>query len=402
MERIVVAGASIAGMSAARELRRLGFTGTIQLLDEDPHAPYRRPSVSKGLLTGAQELSDVVAPWSEALALERAAGVRLTALDVDGRVVHGRSAEGNVSFHYDGLVIATGSFARPWPIELGFDGVVSLRTAEDALAMRALLGTAKRVAIVGGGFIGLEAAASATALGVAATVIEVAQIPLAHALGEELGRRLADAHRTRGVDVRCGVGVDRIEGDARVERIVLLDGTVVEADVVLVAIGAAPAVAWLESSGLDVSTGVLCDSSCRVIGVESAVAAGDVASWLNPLYDRRMRVEHWTNAIQQASFAAGALLGVAPEEGFSSAPYFWTDQFDFKLESFGTSLGHDETIVIEDTEARMIVGYGREGTLVGVAGLNTGVAIHQFRKLIEARTPFADVAPSELAGQAAT
>jgi 3-phenylpropionate/trans-cinnamate dioxygenase ferredoxin reductase component len=401
MERIVVAGASIAGMSAARELRRLGFSGTIQLVDEDPHAPYRRPEVSKTLLTGARQLVDVVAPWSQDLALERVAGVRLTALDLAQRTVHGHSDDGDITLGYDGLVIATGSVARQWPVQLGLDGVVSLRSAEDSLGMRALLADAKRVAIVGAGFIGLEVASSATALGVAATVIEMAEIPLAHALGVELGERLAAAHRARGVELRCGVGVERIEGGTRVERIVLQDGSVVEADVVLVAIGATPAVGWLESSGLDLSAGVACDSCCRVLGAESVVAAGDVASWVNPLYDRRMRVEHWTNAIQQATFAAGALLGVAPEEGFSSAPYFWSDQFDLKLQSYGTSVGHDAAAVLEDTDEQMIVAYGREGILIGVATLNAGIAAHKYRPLIEARTPLDDVSSMPLTGQAA-
>jgi NADPH-dependent 2,4-dienoyl-CoA reductase/sulfur reductase-like enzyme len=400
MDRIVVAGASIAGMSAARELRRLGFGGTIQLVDEDPHAPYRRPSVSKGLLTGAQELSDVVAPWSEALALERVAGVRLEALDLEERVVRGRSGPDEVALPYDGLVLATGSVARSWPVALGLEGVVTLRTVEDALRMRDLLRDAGRVVIIGGGFIGLEAAASATGLGVPATVIEVAPIPLAHALGATLGERLANVHRARGVEVICGVGVERIEGDGRVERVILQDGRSIDAAIVLVAIGAAPAVGWLESSGLDVAAGVACDQCCRVEGTDGVVAAGDIANWLNPLYGRRMRVEHWTNAIQQASFAAGALLGVASEDGFSSAPYFWSDQFDQKLQSYGTALGHDQTLVLEDSDERMIVAYGRDGVLVGIAGLNTGPAIIQYRLLIEARTPFAEVYPSHLAEQA--
>jgi NADPH-dependent 2,4-dienoyl-CoA reductase/sulfur reductase-like enzyme len=391
MERVVVAGASIAGMSAARELRRLGFGGTIQLVDQDPHAPYRRPSVSKGLLTGLQQLEDVVAPWAENLELTRVAGVRLEGLDVERRIVSGTSEEGHVELEYDGLVLATGSVARSWPVELGLEGVVTLRTVEDAMHMRGLLGDARRVAIVGGGFIGLEAAASAIALGLEATVIEVAPIPLAHVLGVSLGERMAATHRSKGVEVICGVGVEAIEGSGRVERVVLQDGRVVEAEVVLVAIGAAPAVGWLESSGLDLTSGVACDHCCRVEGATDVVAAGDIANWLNPLYDRRMRVEHWTNAIQQASFAAGALLGQASEEGFSSAPYFWSDQFDLKLQSYGSSVGHDEVAVLEETEEKMLVAYGRDGVLVGIAGLNAGVAINQYRVQIEARTPFSEV-----------
>jgi NADPH-dependent 2,4-dienoyl-CoA reductase/sulfur reductase-like enzyme len=400
MDRIVVAGASIAGMSAARELRRLGFAGTIQLVDEDPHAPYRRPSVSKGLLTGAQELHDVVAPWSEQLALERVAGVRLEALDLGEHVLRGRSGADEVVLPYDGLVLATGSVARSWPVDLGLDGVVTLRTVEDAMRMRDLLRTASRVVIIGGGFIGLEAAASATGLGVPATVIEAAPIPLAHAIGTALGERMAGVHRARGVDVICGVGVERIEGSGHVERVVLQDGRSIDAEIVLIAIGAAPAVGWLESSGLDISSGVACDQCCRVEGAENVVAAGDIANWVNPLYGRRMRVEHWTNAIQQASFAAGALLGLASEDGFSSAPYFWSDQFDVKLQSYGTALGHDETVVLEDTDEKLIVAYGRDGVLIGVAGLNAGIAVNHYRALIEARTPFADVSATHLAPQA--
>jgi NADPH-dependent 2,4-dienoyl-CoA reductase/sulfur reductase-like enzyme len=393
MRRIVVAGSSIAGMSAARELRRLGFDGSIQLVDEDPHAPYRRPAVSKTLLTGAQTLEEVVAPWSEDLALDRVAGVRLLSLDLDGRVVRGAQDDAEVVLPFDGLVIATGSHARSWPVELGLEGVVTLRGATDAQTLSALLGEARRIAIVGAGFIGLEVASSALARGVAATVVEAAPLPLAHILGPVLGDRILGLHRARGVEIACGVGVDRIEGRRRVERVFLQDGSCVEADVVLVAIGAAPSVGWLESSGLDVADGVACDSSCRVLGADGVVAAGDVASWDNPLYGRRMRVEHWTNAIQQGTFAAKALLGAAPVDGFASAPYFWTDQFDFKLQSYGTSVGHDESVVVEDVDGTLVVAYASEGTLIGVAGLDASpVTMNQYRQQVEARARLADIA----------
>jgi NADPH-dependent 2,4-dienoyl-CoA reductase/sulfur reductase-like enzyme len=395
MRRIVIAGASIAGMSAARELRRLGFQGSIQLIDEDRHAPYRRPAVSKTLLTGAHTVADVTAPWAPELGLERMDGVRLVGLDVDARVVHGVKHEVEMPVPFDGLVIATGSRARSWPEDLALEGVVTLRSASDAEALSALLGSARHIAIVGAGFIGLEAASSALARGVDVTIVESAELPLAHVLGPALGQRIADMHRARGVEVICGAAITEVEGRERVERLVLDDGRQVAADVVLVAIGAAPSVAWLEGSGLEIVDGVACDNACRVLGSEGVVAAGDVASWHNPLYDRRMRVEHWTNAILQGTFAAKALLGAAPPGGFTTAPYFWTDQFDFKVQSYGTSRGHDESVVVEDNDGTMTVAFGLDGTLIGVAGLNPSPAsMAGFRRQIEARAPLAGISAS--------
>jgi NADPH-dependent 2,4-dienoyl-CoA reductase/sulfur reductase-like enzyme len=188
----------------------------------------------------------------------------------------------------------------------------------------------------------------------------------------------------------CGAGVAGIEGHGRVERVRLTDGTVLEADLVLAAIGSAPAVDWLASSGLDVARGVRCDSGCAVEGAPGVVAAGDVASWLNPLYGRTMSVEHWTHAIQQGSFAARRLLGCADPEGFASAPYFWSDQFDFKLESFGSTAGHDEARIVDHDGDGVIVAYGRAGLLVAVAGLNAGRRLHAYRRLVERRATIDD------------
>ena len=399
MRRVVIAGGSVAGLSAARELRRAGFDGTIQVVDRDPDAPYRRPSVSKGLLTGARSREDVATPLPPDLDVEQLAGVRLDALDLEAAVVHVRNGKASTALPFDGLVIATGRVARPWPGEPRLEGVTTLRSVADAYALRAALAESARLVIIGGGFIGLEVAASATALGVAATVVEAADVPLAHVLGTALGQRIADAHRERGVEILCGAGVASIDGHRRVERVVLTDGRILDADLVLVAIGSTPAVEWLAASGLDVAHGVRCDRGCAVEGRSRVVAAGDVAAWLNPLYDRVMCVEHWTHAIQQGTFAARRLLGCADPQGFSSAPYFWSDQFDLKLESYGSTAGHDQAHVVEDADDRAIVVYGAGGRLVAVAGLNAGRALLRYRRLVERRATI-DEAMAAVAQQA--
>lgn len=384
MDTIVVAGASAAGLSAARQLRKSGFAGSIQLVDEEPHGPYRRPEVSKGLLNGQVDTNSIAVRWPDELGLEQVFGTRLTALDLQSRELHITSDSGAAVLGFDGLVIATGACARQTPFDTELRGVYTLRTLSDAMAMREDLDHAASVAIVGGGFIGLEVAAVARAMGKSVTVLETSDRPLGRVLGPVFADHIAGIHRERGVELLCEVAVTGLlagPGNA-VAGVALTDGTAVEADVVLVAVGSAPAVDWLASSGLDLTDGVLCDATLAVEGAQDVVAAGDIASWWNPLYGRRMRVEHWTNATEQGAYAARRLLGLHDMNGFVSAPYFWSDQHGMRLQSIGTTIGHDRADIVECAGERLVVAYSREGRLTCVAGINSGTAVQSYRKMV--------------------
>jgi NADPH-dependent 2,4-dienoyl-CoA reductase/sulfur reductase-like enzyme len=386
---IVIAGASLAGLSTARELRKQGYEGVIQVIDPDDQAPYRRPAISKDIITGKQQPDDIRMPWPADLGLERVRGTALTGLDVAAQVVHGTGPEGTAAFRYAHLVIATGATSRPVPFGGRGQDVVTIRSLAEGAAAAARLADARRLVIIGAGFIGLEVAAAASSIGRDVTVVEVAPVPLAHAVGTVLGEHLAQVHRSHGVEILCGTGVREIGGDGRTQAVVLADGRVLEADLVVVAVGSSPNVGWLAGSGLDISAGLVCDHRCVPRGAAHVVAAGDVANWYNPLYERQMLVEHWTNAIEQGGFAARQIMGAADAAGFASAPYFWSEQFDLRIQSVGSSTGHDDVVVLERDGDKLVLAYAREGTLIAVAGVNTGAILPKYRKLIERRVPVA-------------
>jgi NADPH-dependent 2,4-dienoyl-CoA reductase/sulfur reductase-like enzyme len=394
MKTIVIAGSSIAGLSAARELRRGGFDGRLVTVDRDPHVPYRRPEVSKGLLSGAVPDEKAAMGWAEELRTERITGGVLEGLDLERRTVRGVGADGRpFAEQYDGLIVATGTMARPSPFP-ALGGVHSLRTFSDARNMRPDLADAQSVVIVGGGFIGLEVASVARKLGKEVTVVEPLQAPLVHILGPIFSAALQAKHENEGVRFVLGQTVSELEGDASgsIRRVHLSSGDSLDADVVLVAIGSVPAVGWLRDSGLDVERGLICDTTCSVAGTEGVVAAGDVALWHNPLYDRLMRVEHWTNAIEQGSYAAKRLLGTHDRAGFVSAPYFWSEQYGSRLQSIGSTMGHDEAVALDDDPENLFVAYLKDGGLLGVTGMAAGASIFQFRNLVLERAPLSEVA----------
>jgi NADPH-dependent 2,4-dienoyl-CoA reductase/sulfur reductase-like enzyme len=396
---VVIAGSSIAGMSAARELRARGFEGELVMLDRDHHAPYRRPEVSKGMLNGLISDHKVVIPWPDSLSVRRIQGAELTGLDHVHRTVTAGTASGDIELEYSGLVIATGSEPRRPPFP-PMGGVHSLRTFADSEGFRCELAEAQRVVIVGAGFIGLEVAYVAAAMGKSVTVIEPQNLPLAHILGTEMSTALLRLHESHGVRFHLGCQVETLEAGTHgdVERVLLGGGTAIEADIVLVAIGSAPSVGWLRDSGLLVERGVECDATCAVVGAEDVVAAGDVALWRNPLYGRLMRVEHWAHAIEQGTYAARRLLGVHDPGGFAAAPYFWSQQYGQRIQSIGSTWGCDRIEVLDPDPERMLVAYFLDGQLTAVAGLAAGRAIFAFRPLILAG---ADV-ESVLRHQAAT
>jgi NADPH-dependent 2,4-dienoyl-CoA reductase/sulfur reductase-like enzyme len=384
-QRIVVVGGSLAGLRAAETLRAEGFDGSLTIVGDEARAPYDRPPLSKQLLKGEWDADRVAlaAGTNDALELTWERGVAATGLDLDARTV--ALADGR-RLPFDGLVIATGARARMLPGTESLAGVHALRTLDDALAVRdALDAGTPRVVVVGAGFIGAEVAASCRERGGPVTMVEPLPAPLARVLGAEMGQIIAELHREHGVDVRVGVGVDAIEGDGRVERVVLADGTVVDADLVVVGIGVIPNTDWLVGSGLTVEDGVRCDET--TLAAPGVVACGDVARWPNGLYDEVMRVEHWEHALDMGAHSARRLLadlrGEAGE-AFAPVPFFWSDQYDRKLQLAGRVRPDDELAVVAGSidERRFCALYGRDGRVVGALTMNMPAKVIRYRRQI--------------------
>jgi NADPH-dependent 2,4-dienoyl-CoA reductase/sulfur reductase-like enzyme len=382
--RVLIVGASAAGLAAAEALRRADFAGEITLLGEEPHRPYDRPPLSKQILSGQWELDRLPLRGEERLAelgLDLRLGETATGLDLAAREV--RLADDS-SIGYDDLVIATGVRPRRLPGEKAH----VLRTLGDALALRERLGAGTRLVVVGAGFLGAEAAAVARELGAEVTALEPAPVPLAHAVGAEVGEVIAAVHREHGVDLRTGVGVAEVVA----EGVRLADGEVVAADEVLVAIGAVPNTEWLEGSGLTIENGVVCDEYCAA--APGVYAAGDVARWHNPLFGESMRIEHRTNAAEQGMAAARNLLAPEAAKPFAPVPYFWSDQYDLKIQSYGYLRGHEEIAIVEGSlaERRFLAVYRTGDRVSGVLGVNVvPKAIRPWRQAIATRAPWSSV-----------
>ena len=381
LETIVIVGASLAGLRAAESLRREGYDGSLALVGAEPHLPYDRPPLSKELLQGkwGVERTPLRKQGSyDELELDLRLGRRAVALDPAARRLE---LDDGSALGFDGLVIATGAAPRPLPGAPALAGVHVLRSLDDALAIREELGRSPRVAVVGAGFIGGEVAASCRARGLEVTLIEALPVPLAGVLGERFGNLCADIHRDHGVDLRCGVGVAALEGADRVERVALSDGSKLAADLVIVGIGVVPVTDWLASSGLRIDDGVVCDERC--FAAPGIVAAGDVARWHNPRFDESMRVEHWTNAVEQGTHAARALLsGPDTAESYAPVPFFWSDQYDVKLQHAGRPRPDDEIRIATGSveERRFVALYGRAGRLTGVLAMNRARQMMEYRR----------------------
>ena len=383
MKSVTIVGASLAGMRAAESLRREGFDGTVTVVGDETDAPYDRPPLSKQVLAGEWEPERIALYDAEALDDLRLAwrlGTRAVAFDAASRTV---TLEGGERLGADGVVIATGARTRTLPGTEDLAGVYTLRSLADSLAIRAEFeATPGRVVVVGAGFIGAEVAATARGRGLDVTMVEMAETPLERVLGAELGRVCADVHRDHGVDLRLGVGVAEITGDDRVEQVVLSDGTRLDADVVIVGVGVIPNTEWLEGSGLEIHNGVVCDETC--LAAPGVVAAGDVARWPNRLFGQSMRVEHWDNAIDQGMAAARRLLAGDDAEPFAPVPWFWSDQYDRKIQLAGRSGPDDDVVVVTGSpeERRFAAVYGRAGRIVAVLGFNRPRHVMQYRRLI--------------------
>jgi NADPH-dependent 2,4-dienoyl-CoA reductase/sulfur reductase-like enzyme len=376
---VTVVGGSLAGVSTVRALRAQGFDGRITVVGDEPHAPYDRPPLSKGFLTAPDEPSpDPLVQDDEDLGAAWRLGVRAVALDPATRTVTLDDGEPLVA---DAVVLATGARARRLPGTARLAGVHVLRTLDDACALRAQLAAGGALVVVGGGFIGAEVASSARALGLDVSVVEALPTPLAGPLGTSMGAAVAGLHADHGVHLRTGVGVNRLLGADRVEAVELADGTRLPADAVVVGIGAAPEVAWLASSGLDVEGGVRTDATCAT-GAPGVVAVGDCGRAYDVHLGRHVRAEHWTHALQQPVTAAATLLG-APTP-YTAVPYAWSEQYGLHVQLAGWTDSADEPTVVHGSvaERSFVATYERCGDLVAVLGVGAPGPFTKWRKTL--------------------
>lgn len=358
MSRVVIVGASLAGLRCAQALRTKGFDGTISLYGDERALPYDRPPLSKQVLSGAWEPEKITLADEavyEKLDLDPHLGERVTSVDQVGE--------------YDHLVVATG--ARPREIA----GGVTLRTLDDSLALRERLRDAQRVVVVGAGFIGAEVAAVGRTQGKEVTVLEALPQPLSRGLGEEVGAALGRLHTAKGVTLRTGVGVASIDSDG----VHLADDTVVQGDIVVVGIGVVPNAEWLEGSGAEIENGVICDENLAVVGVPNAWACGDVARWPHPRHGD-IRIEHWTNAVEQGQHVAGCITGdVKP---FGTVPFVWSDQYEHRIQIVGRPNPSDEIRVVHGAldAPPWAVEHVRDGEVMGVTGVDAVKVVMPYRR----------------------
>ncbi|GAA4836173.1 FAD-dependent oxidoreductase [Saccharopolyspora rosea] len=400
VQRVVVVGASLAGLRAAHALRREGFSGSVTVIGDEPHEPYDRVALSKNVLTGRVPAQRTALPGSAGLDAEWLLDQRATGLD--RRAKHVVLADGR-TVDFDRVLIATGVRARRWPRadEAALDGVFTVRTRDDAAGLRQWLAAEPaRVLVIGAGFIGSEVASDCRELDLPVTVVERGPTPLAGALGAAMGRVAADLQREHGVDLRCGVSVEELEGDGRgrVCRARLSDGSTLDVDVAVVALGAERNVEWLDGAGLAAGRwGVACDAGCRAFDVDGVVTddvfvAGDVARFPHPLYDYQLlALEHWGNAVDQAEIAAHNMVSpTADRWAHLALPVFWSTQFGTEIKSIGVPTFADEVVLAQGSPAtrRFVAAYGRRGRITAAVAFDQGMWLEFYGRLIEQAAPF--------------
>jgi NADPH-dependent 2,4-dienoyl-CoA reductase/sulfur reductase-like enzyme len=398
--RVVIVGASLAGLRAAETLRSEGFTGTLTLVGDEPQEPYDRPPLSKQVLLGRADADSTILPRAAALEAEWRLGVPADGLDLTAKQV--RLADGE-QIPFDRLLIATGTRARPWPnpTEAALDGVFVLRTSDDTAGLRRELAAGpRRVLVVGAGFTGSEVASACRELRLPVTVVERAATPLAGALGTVIGAVAIQLHREHGVDLRCGVSVTELEGDSsgHLRRAYLDDGTMLDVDVAVVALGSLRNTEWLRGSGLGAGPrGVACDAGCRVfdmygIVTDDVFAAGDVARCPHPVFGFEfLALEHWSNAVEQAQVAAHNMLSSQSERRpYLHVPTFWSFQFGVGIKSVGVPSYGEEVIVMQGSadERRFVALYGYQGRTVAAVTFDQGKWLDFYREQIETAAPF--------------
>jgi phthalate 3,4-dioxygenase ferredoxin reductase subunit len=402
---VAIVGSSIAGVRTAQALRAEGHGGPIVLVGAEAELPYDKPPLSKQFLAGewgAERVRLLTAEQARAAGIELRLGAAAVALDAGARRLV--LADGQ-QLRYDALVIATGAAARPSPW-VAESGVHVLRTLADSRALGAALADEGPLAVIGGGFIGAEVAATAHAAGRPVTVIDPLAAPIERVLGAELGAICSRIHDRHGVDARFGVGVRDVRGRAGNLEVQLTDGRTLSAATVVVGIGAVPNVDWLRPSGIDLDDGVVCDGECRAVGHPDVYAVGDVARWWHAGHGERVRVEHWTNACEQAACVAHNIVARQAPRSYRPTEYVWSDQYDWKIQIAGRparSVAHE---LIGDPDApvpRFAAVYGDErGRVSAAAAVNWPRALVACRRLIGEGAGFGAAVASvaELAGTA--
>ena len=404
---IVIVGGGLAAARTAEQLRKSGYDGPVAIVSDEKHLPYDRPPLSKEVLHDSQKgLPDVLLRPAEFYAdndIALVLGAAAQSLDTGAQTV---TLTDERVLDYDDLVIATGLVPKRIPSFPDLAGIRVLRSFDDALALREHAASARHAVIVGAGFIGCEVAASLRRLGVDVVLVEPQPAPLAGVLGEQIGSLVARLHRAEGVDVRTGVGVARVRGDSgmdsggqersdsgmdsggQVTAVELTDGTVLDADLLVVGIGSRPATDWLVGSGVALDNGVLCDEAGRT-SEPHVWALGDVASWRDAA-GHQVRVEHWSNVAEQARVMVPAMLGQqAPE--VVVVPYFWSDQYDVKIQCLGEPAPDDLVHVVSDDGRKFLAYYERGGVLVGVVGGGMPGKVMKARARIAAGAPIGEV-----------
>ncbi|MEO3760902.1 FAD/NAD(P)-binding oxidoreductase [Mycobacterium sp. B14F4] len=383
---IVIVGGGLAAARTAEQLRRSEYAGPVTIVSDEDHLPYDRPPLSKEVLRA--ETDDVTLKPAEFYA-ENDITVRLGngARSVDTAAQTLTLNDGS-ELGYDELIIATGLVPKRIPSFPDLEGIHVLRNYDESVALRKEAGSARCAVVVGAGFIGCEVAASLRKLGVEVALVEPQPSPLASVLGQQIGDLVARLHRAEGVDVLCGVGVEEVRGTDRVEKVVLSDGTELDADLVIVGIGSRPATEWLDGSGIEVDNGVVCDDHGRSSALH-VWAIGDVASWRHSL-GHQVRVEHWSNVADQARVLVPAMMGQEPPATVS-VPYFWSDQYDVKIQCLGEPEAGDTVHVVEDDGRKFLAFYERDGLVAGVVGGGMPGKVMKARNKVATGAPISEV-----------
>jgi 3-phenylpropionate/trans-cinnamate dioxygenase ferredoxin reductase component len=383
---VVIVGGGLAATRTAEQLRRAGYAGALTIVGNEVHLPYDRPPLSKEVLRS--EVDDVTLKprqFYDEHNITLRLGSAATNLDTAKQTV---TLDDGTILSYDELVIATGLVPRRIPALPDLDGIRVLRSFDESLALRKHASAARHAVVVGAGFIGCEVAASLRGLGVEVVLVEPQPAPLAAVLGPQIGELVARLHRAEGVDVRTGVGVADVRGDKHIDSVVLTDGTEVTADLVVVGIGSRPATEWLDGSGIEVDNGVICDAAGRT-SAPNVWALGDVASWRDHT-GYQVRVEHWSNVAEQARVVVPAMLGRDTPSNVV-VRYFWSDQYDIKIQCLGQPLATDTVHLVEDDGRRFLAYYERDGVVAGVVGGGMPGKVMKSRAKIAAGAPISEV-----------
>jgi 3-phenylpropionate/trans-cinnamate dioxygenase ferredoxin reductase subunit len=393
--RTVIIGAGLAGLRVAESLRHFEYPGDIVLVGAEPHPPYDRPPLSKAVLASDVYPTPILRAFGDYGNLPAELRLGTSAVELDPQSKRVVLDDGS-RLGYDVLVIATGGKPRSLSVDSSHR-TRTLRTIDDATRLRAEMRSASQMVIIGGGFIGCEVASSAREVGAEAVLIEAQHAPLAGVLGREVAPLLAEVHTRHGVDLRCGVSVTAVDGDA----VCLSDGDVVRAPLILAALGMCPDTGWLTGSSLAIDDGVLCDASGRA-SLEGVWAVGDVASWQDNASGEHRRAEHWTRATEQAHVVAADIVNAPPPRPtVSETPYFWSDQYGIKIQSFGNYAPDDDVrlLSVGDTR-RPLALYSRASEMTGIVGFGVPRFVMALQPLLLERVGIDDALEHEVLDRA--